>query len=138
MSSVSLRPAAQTRAPLSLWRRVARAVLLAIGWLLIGVGAIGAVLPGHLGLPVLLIGLIVVLRGSIGARRRFIGLQRRHPKWVFPLRRLLRREPEVFPVAWQQALRLERAFLPRAWRRARVIRRRLFRRGRKPLGPSVA
>ena len=37
----------------------------------------------------------------VRARRQFIGLQRRHPKILFPVRRLLRREPEVVPVAWQ-------------------------------------
>ena len=120
-------PAPQPAAP-SLWRRLARACLVALGWLLIGVGAVGALLPGHLGLPLLIVGLIVVLRSSREARRQFIGLQRRHPKLIFPVRRLLRREPEVFAVAWQQALRLERLVLPRAWRPARVVRRRLFKR----------
>ena len=85
-------------------------------------------MPGHVGVPVLIVGLIVVLRSSRHARRQFIGLQRRHPKFVFPIRRLLRRRPEVFPVAWQQILRLERLVLPRRWRLARALRRRMFRR----------
>jgi hypothetical protein len=134
MSLATLRnPLAGPAAPSpSLWRRLARAGLITIGWLLIFVGAIGAVLPGHLGLPVLLVGLIIVLRSSMNARRRFIGLQRRHPRIVFPIRRLLRRDPEVFAVAWQQALRIERAILPRAWRPARRLRRRWFRPKRQP------
>ncbi len=90
------------------------------------VGLVFAVLPGHVGLPVLMVGLIIVLRSSRQARRQFIGLQRRHPKVVFPIRRLLRRKPEVFPVLWQQMLRTERLLLPRSWRPARVLRRRLF------------
>ena len=127
MSLATLRnPLAGPAAP-SLWRRLARAGLVAIGWQLIIVGAIGAVLPWHLGLPVLVVGLIIVLRSSANARRRFIGLQRRHPRIVFPIRRLLRRDPEVLAVAWQQALRIERMVLPRAWRPARRIRRRWFR-----------
>ena len=96
---------------------------MGFGWVLLSVGAIGTVLPGHLGLPLLILGLIIVLRSSAQARRQFVGLQRRHPKLMFPIRRLLRREPEVFPVAWQQALRLERMLLPRRWRPARTIRR---------------
>jgi len=112
--------------PPRFWRRVARAALIVVGWTLIAVGAVGSILPGHLGLPVLIVGLIVVLRASRDARRQFIGLQRRHPKIFFPIRRLLRREPEVFAVAWQQALRLERMLLPRRWRPARKVRRRLF------------
>src|SRR5665213_433068 len=111
-------------APAALGRRLVRSLLLVVGALLMIVGFLGALLPGHLGLPVLILGLILVLRSSREARRRFIGLQRRHPKVLFPIRRLLRRHPEVIAVAWQQALRLERAVLPRAWRRARELRRR--------------
>ena len=125
--AMSQRP---TPAPPSFWRRLARLGLTGVGWVLIAVGAVGTVLPGHLGLPVLVVGLIVLLRSSRGARKQFIGLQRRHPKIVFPLRRLLRREPEVFPVAWQQALRLERMLLPPRWRPARAMRRRVFKRPR--------
>jgi hypothetical protein len=104
-----------------------RGALVALGSVLIVVGAIGSLLPWHPGLPVLVVGLILVLRSSVQARRRFIGLQRRHPKIVFPIRRLLRRDPEVMPVAWQQVLRLERLVLPGAWRPARRVRRRFFR-----------
>ena len=109
------------------WSAVWRAGLVAIGTLLIIVGFVGALLPGHLGVPLLVIGLIMVLRTSRPARRHFIGLQRRHPKVVFPIRRLLRREPEVFPVAWQQVLRIERMLLPKSWRVAKVARKRLRR-----------
>lgn len=114
----------------SLWKTVTRAVVLAVGCLLMGVGLIGAVLPGHLGVPVLVVGLIIVLRTSRPARRQFVGLQRRHPKLVFPLRRLLRREPEVMPVAWQQLLRAEKLVLPRKWRHAARLRRRYLRKPR--------
>ena len=100
------------------------------GSILVAVGAVGAVLPGHLGVPVLVVGLVMVLRSSHQARRQFIRVQRRHPKIVFPIRRLLRREPEVFPVAWQQVLRMEKMVLPRRWRPARGLRRRFFRRTR--------
>ncbi len=94
------------------------------------VGLVFSVLPGHIGVPVFMVGLIVVLRSSRPARRLFIGLQRRHPRWFFPIRRLLRRNPEVLAVAWQQALRMERFLLPRGWRPARRLRRRWFvRRG---------
>jgi hypothetical protein len=109
----------------SLGRRLARGVLLAIAWTLILVGVVGAVLPGHLGLPLMLIGLIIVLRSSFQARRRFVDLQRRHPRLLFPIRRLLRREPEIIPVAWQQLLRMERMVLPRRFRVARRLRRGL-------------
>jgi hypothetical protein len=110
----------------SLWATILRAVAIAFGSLLIVAGIPLALLPLHLGVPLIAVGLVMVLRSSMPARRRFIKLQRRHPKVVFPIRRLLRREPEVFPVAWQQVLRLERTFLPKSWRMARQMRRRLF------------
>jgi hypothetical protein len=94
-------------------RRGARYLLLAVGFLILAAGLPLAFLPGHLGLPVMVIGLMIVLRNSITAKRRFIRYQRRHPKVVFPLRRLMRREPEIIPVFWQQTLRFERLLLRR-------------------------
>lgn len=130
MTAVVHHPPNATRRRRSFRLRAWRFAVLAMGWLLIGVGFVGAVLPGHLGVPVLVVGLIIVLRTSRQARRQFIGLQRRHPKFVFPIRRLLRREPEVFPVAWQQVLRMEKFLLPKTFRPARRLRRWLFPRSR--------
>ncbi len=123
MSSLTHRPAVIARRRRSLRRRLGRFVLMGIGWILLGIGAVGTVLPGHLGLPLLILGLIIVLRASAQARRQFVGLQRRHPKIMFPIRRLLRRNPQVVLVAWQQALRLERFLFPKTWRPARRLRR---------------
>ncbi len=111
-------------------RHGARWVMMGIGIALIIVGAVGALLPTHLLGIFMVIGLAIVMRTSYSARRTFIRVQRRHPKMVFPLRRLLRREPEVMPVAWQQLLRTERAFfrllrLPHRWRLARRTRRHI-------------
>ena len=105
-----------------------RLLFLAAAWVMIFGGVVLALLPGHLGVPLLAIGLIIVLRNSYKARRQFIHLQRRHPKFVFPVRRLIRREPEVVPVLWQQMLRFERMVLPPRWRRGVAWRRRYFKR----------
>jgi hypothetical protein len=131
MSVASLRSLNPLRATLGLplLRRVGRWLSVSVGYALIVVGAVGAVLPGHLGAPILALGLVLTLRSSFRARRQFIGLQQRHPKILFPVRRLLRREPEVFPVAWQAVLRVERGMLPRSWRFAAKTRRRWFGRG---------
>ena len=110
--------------------RLGRVVLLVLGGLLILIGlAIEFMpLPLHLpGMAVIVIGLMMVLRNSFKARRSFVRLQRQHPKMVFPFRRLLRREPEVFPVAWQQTLRMERVILPRRYRFLMRMRHRWFR-----------
>jgi hypothetical protein len=135
MSLFSIRRPSLTPPPLLKRRRLRQIAIEAFGWMLIGVGLVGAVLPLHLGVPVLVVGLIIVLRTSRQARRQFIGLQRRHPRFVFPIRRLLRRDPEVFPVIWQQMLRTERFILPRRWRPARKLRRWLFR--RRPRGGRI-
>ena len=130
MSLVSLRTPAFVRAAAApgLWRKVMRGVTVVAGSILIAVGFVGALLPGHLGVPVLVVGLVMVLRSSQQARRQFIGLQRRHPKIVFPIRRMIRREPEVIPVIWQQMLRSEKLVLPKRVRFFRRIRIRLLRR----------
>ena len=108
-------------------RNVVRWLLLALGGALIILGVLMAPIPGPLGLPVTLAGLILVLRNSFRLRRVFIKVQRRHPRFIFPLRRLLRREPVVMPVAWQQALRVERMLLPKSWRMGRTLRHKYFR-----------
>jgi hypothetical protein len=70
----------------------------------------------------------MVLRSSVQARRRFIVLQQRHPRIVSPIRRLLRRDAPVGPVAWQQLLRFERLIMPKSWRVAMRLRHRVIRR----------
>jgi hypothetical protein len=126
MSVASLRPLNPLRAVLGapLWRWVGRRLVTGLGYGLMVVGAAGIVLPGHIGAPVLAVGLVLTLRSSFSAKRRFIGLQQRHPKILFPVRRLLRREPEVAPVLWQLLLRTERGVLPRRARFAVKLRRR--------------
>jgi hypothetical protein len=106
--------------------RIARWLMLGIGGLIMAVGLLMELLPSHmLGMPFLVIGLMIVLRNSIKARRRFVKMQQSHPNFVFPIRRLMRREPEVFPVVWQQLLRMERVVLPRRARFFKATRRRL-------------
>ena len=118
--------------------KIARLALLALGGLVLLVGLILAPLPGHVGLPLLVVGLMIVLRNSFAAKRRFVRLQRRHPKLVFPIRRLMRRKPEIVLVFWQQYLRLERVVLPRKARFAVKARRGVKRKLRREADPRVA
>ena len=130
--ALSMRPLGR-RAPSDAFQRVIarliRAALVVLGMLIMLAGVLIAPLPGPMGLPVVAVGLIVVLRNSYKARRSFVRFQRAHPKVLYPVRRLLRRRPEILPVAWQMALRTERLFVPRRYRVA-VRGRRLFRRRR--------
>lgn len=110
--------------------RVGRWMLLALGFAIMVVGLGFAFLPFHLGLPMLVIGLMIVLKNSFKAKRQFVRVQRAHPNMVFPIRRLMRREPEVVLVFWQQYLRVERLVLPRRYRFAIRVRRRFKGRAR--------
>jgi hypothetical protein len=115
--------------------RVGRWLLLGLGGLLLIVGLVAEIVPPpihFMGMPMIVIGLMLVLRNSFKARRRFVEIQKAHPKVVFPVRRLLRREPEVVLVFWQVYLRSERLILPKRYRFAVATRRRykLLRRAR--------
>ena len=109
-------------------RNIVRWFLIAIGLVLVVLGFLMAPLPGPFGIPVTLAGLILVLRTSFRLRRVFIRFQRKHSKLVFPLRRLMRKDPQVAAVAYQQALRIEKAVLPKSWRVSQDLRHRYFRR----------
>lgn len=127
MSSL-FQPVADLRASYTL-ARVWRWAMIGLGLVLIVAGFLIAPLPGPLGVPLTVAGLMLVLRNSFAAKRQFIRFQRSHPKVVFPLRRLLRREPEVFPVAWQSMLRTEKLILRNPnWRFLKRWRRSLKRR----------
>jgi len=110
--------------------RIARWLLLALGGIVMLAGLVLAPLPGHIGLPLLVIGLMIVLRNSFKAKRQFLRIQHAHPNMVFPIRRLMRREPEIVQVFWQQYLRVERLVLPRRIRFAVRTRRWFKLRGR--------
>jgi hypothetical protein len=111
--------------------KISRFLLLTVGGIVMLAGLILAPLPGHIGLPLLVVGLMIVLRNSFAAKRRFVRIQRAHPKMVFPIRRLMRREPEIVLVFWQQYLRVERLVLPKRVRFAVRARRGLKRKWRE-------
>ena len=103
--------------------RLLRLGLVLLGLLVILAGILIAPLPGPGGIPVIVIGLMLVLRNSFKARRHFVRFQRAHPKMVSPIRRLLSRDPEFILIFWQQTLRTERLILPRRIRFLSRLRR---------------
>ncbi len=106
-----------------LLRWLKRSGMFAAGVLVVIVGILIAPLPGPGGIPVIALGLVLILRSSYWAKRMFIRAQYARPKWVYPFRRLLRRNPEIAPVFWQQALRAEKLVLRRARRLPRGRRK---------------
>ena len=108
--------------------RLARWLLIGLGLVLMLVAIPLVALPGHLGLPLMVVGLMIVLRNSFRAKRQFLRMQYAHPKMVFPIRRLMRRDPEIIQVFWQQYLRMERLVLPKRARFAVKSRKAIRRR----------
>lgn len=68
--------------------RVRQLVLIAMGWTIIGLGLLLTPLPGPGGLPVALVGGVILLRNSPHARRLFVRMKRRHPRVFRPVERI--------------------------------------------------
>lgn len=135
LALIPFRADSQPRQKAGLLRRAKRWGMMALGFLIIGLGILIAPLPGPGGAPVIALGLILLLRNSWWAKRQFIRAQYARPKWVYPFRRLMRKNPEIAPVFWQQALRAEKVVLRkrpsrqliRVRKRVRRALRKLFR-----------
>ena len=130
MTFATALPGFQSR-PRDPLRTLKRSALMAAGVLVVVLGILIAPLPGPGGVPVIALGLILILRSSYWAKRQFIRAQYARPKWVYPFRRLLRKNPEFAPVFWQQALRAEKLVMRRSERPLKRIRKRLRRTARK-------
>jgi hypothetical protein len=65
--------------------RFRQTLLIGTGWAVFGLGVLVAPLPGPLGLPIMLIGGIILLRNSADVRRRFARMKRRPPGFLKPL-----------------------------------------------------
>ena len=81
---------AASRAWAALWRWLLRWGLVVLGVLIVMFGLMLGPLPGPGGIPIVALGLILILRGSITARRGFARLHRRYPRYLGPVRRVLR------------------------------------------------
>jgi len=66
--------------------------LLALGWLIIIIGLGLGPIPGPGGIPIIAAGAVLVMSQSRAARRQFIRLERRFPKFMGSIRRLLQRK----------------------------------------------
>lgn len=122
----------RARARVGVFGRLARLGLMALGVLVILAGVLISPLPGPFGLPIAVVGLMLVLRNSYWAKRQFIRMQQARPNWVFPFRRLMRKRPEFAPVFWQQMLRIERLLLRKGQRILGRLRRRSRSYTRRP------
>ncbi len=88
--------------------------LLGLGLML--VGAVITPLPGPFGVPIILVGLVILLRSSVWVKRLFVRLVQKYPKLLKPLRAMLRPGAKVVALLWLQAMRIERRLLSARWR----------------------
>jgi len=82
-------------------------IMMITGALLMALGLAISPLPGPLGLPVMLVGLVLLLRSSTWIKRLFVRLVHKYPKWLGPLRSLMRPRAKVLAVLWRFMLRAE-------------------------------
>jgi len=68
---------------------IRRKLLLILGWLIILIGLALGPIPGPGGIPIIAAGSMLVLSQSLTARKQFVRLQKKHPKFMNPIRRLL-------------------------------------------------
>ncbi len=108
--------------------------MMLVGFVLMAFGVLIAPLPGPLGVPFFIGGLILVLRNSTWAKRSFIQMRRRYPKIFGPVRALLRPGAKVVALMWLNMLRTERHFLRRKDRFLFRFRRGVFRPRRPAFG----
>ncbi|WP_443750553.1 hypothetical protein [Asticcacaulis solisilvae] len=106
---------------------VFKLILMIAGGLLVALGVVISPLPGPLGLPVVIVGLVLLLRSSTWVKRQFVKLYHKHPKWLGPLRSLMRPRAKFLAILWRFMLRAEGLALKP---RNSLLRRihRLFRR----------
>ena len=111
---------------------VQRAVGVAAGGALVAAGAVIAPLPGPFGVPVMAAGAAVILKNSRRAKWMFVAEQKKRPRLLTPLRKVMKRPMSIVSVSWLQALRLERLARGKGTegvlaRKRRELSRRLLR-----------
>jgi len=110
------------------WRALRRGLFVTVGGAVILLGFVISPLPGPMGLPVAVAGLVIVLRNATWAKRLFVRAQRRWPNWIYPVRRLMRPKPEIAPVFWKMMLRTEQLISRSRLKILKALRRRAMRR----------
>ncbi len=106
---------------------VFKVIMMIAGIFLMALGVVISPLPGPLGLPLVMVGLVLLLRSSTWVKRHFVRLVHKHPKWLGPLRSLMRPHAKFIAIFWRFMLRAEGLVLKP---RNSLLRRlhRLFRR----------
>ncbi len=96
-------------------------ILLKVLMMLAGVvtmvlGVIITPLPGPFGVPVIILGLVILLRSSTWMKRQFVKQVKKHPHSLGKVRALLRPGAKILALVWLNMLRCERRLLSRRQR----------------------
>ncbi|WP_207456261.1 hypothetical protein [Azospirillum sp. SYSU D00513] len=67
--------------------RIRQLALIGTGWTIIAFSVLLTPLPGPGGLPLALVGGVILLRNSASARRLFVRLKKRYPRMLSPAER---------------------------------------------------
>ncbi len=87
---------------------ILKVLLITIGAVLMALGIVVSWLPGPFGLPIVILGLVLVLRHSTWFKRRFMRQVRRHPRLLGPVRAILRPHAKILALIWLSLLRCEK------------------------------
>jgi hypothetical protein len=68
--------------------RLRQRVMIGLGCTIMLAGLVIAPLPGPGGLPVMMVGGVLILRNSADARKFFVRMKRRYPRVLGPIERL--------------------------------------------------
>ncbi|MBP2231005.1 hypothetical protein J2847_004316 [Azospirillum agricola] len=80
-------PRSDTETSIPTFARMRQLALIGTGCTIIALGVLISPLPGPGGLPVMLLGGVLVLRNSADARRLFVRMKRRYPRVLGPVER---------------------------------------------------
>jgi len=90
--------------------------MMLIGVVLMALGVVVTPLPGPFGVPIIIVGLIILLRSSTWVKRQFVKQVKKHPRSFGKIRALLRPGAKVLALLWLNMLRCERRILSRRQR----------------------
>ena len=74
---------------------IKRRFLLGLGWLIILFGLALGLIPGPGGIPIVAFGFMLVLSQSLTARKKFVRLQKKYPKFMGSIRKVLSRRKKA-------------------------------------------
>ncbi len=93
-----------------------KVLMMIAGVVTMALGVIITPLPGPFGVPIIIVGLIILLRSSTWVKRQFVKQVKKHPRSFGKIRVMLRPGAKILALMWLNTLRCERRILSRKQR----------------------